>query len=53
MPISSAIPTVATAIPALITVRGPNRPTAFGASVEATKIERVIGRKHSPASIAS
>ena len=40
-------------MPAVITRRGPKRPTTRGASVDAAKIDSVIGRKPSPASIAS
>ncbi len=39
---------VASSMPPVITRRGPSRPTSRGASVEATKIESVIGRKRQP-----
>ncbi len=53
MPTSIPIPALASSMPPVITLRGPIRPTSRGASVEATKIESVIGRNESPAWIAS
>ncbi len=47
------MPALAVSIPAVITRRGPRRPTSRGASEEAAKIDSVIGRNAAPASIAS
>jgi hypothetical protein len=52
-PVRSAMPAVAESIPAVITRRGPKRPTTRGASVEARKIESVIGKNATPAWIGS
>ena len=50
---SHTIPAIIETIPTVITRRAPNRATTRGASVEPAKIDSVIGKKQSPASIAS
>ena len=47
------MPSAVNSIPAAISDGAPNRSTSRGARVEVAKIVSVIGRKPSPASIAS